>query len=227
MSLPQNTENLVQEINALLDRDESNKADWIEIKLELCRLLYATRKEFTDNKAFGKWFDKHLGASIGVNERAAFIAMGADLGHAREVFEKTDRKSIQLIYEKEFKDQPKIGRGHNSGAGSTSHRAKAGTGATAGAAAPRKPVFTLKEFRQLQKVLHSDRKEAITVAEMDKALALLMAHEAELVGTEAEKKAAKAKEKAENGKSQPQPATAGVDEYATVREEMYGKRSQG
>ena len=204
MSLPQNIEDVVGEINALLDRDESNKADWIEIKLDLCRLLSTTRKLFKDNKAFGKWFDKHLGASIGVNERAAFIAMGADLDHAREVFEKTERKSIQLIFEKEFKDQPKIGRGHNSG-GRASDRAKT---AAPSAAAPVKPVFTMKEFRQLQKALHSDRKESITVAEMDKALALLMAHEVELVGSKVQQKAEKVKAKAEASQPQPQPEGA-------------------
>jgi hypothetical protein len=206
MSLPQNTTNLVEEINALLDRDESNRTDWIEIKLELCRVLYAARKEFKDNKAFSKWFDKHLGASIGPNDRAAFISMGADMDRAREVFEKTDRKSIQLIYEKEFKEKPKLG--HNS-KGQTGGRAsdRAKTSTAPGAAPALKPVFTLKEFRQLQKALHSDRKEAITVAEMDKALALLMAHEAELVGS-------KAQQKAEKAKAKPQPTENNEPEMA-------------
>jgi hypothetical protein len=200
MSLPQTLSTIVEEINAVLDRDESNKADWVEIKLELCRLLFSSRREFRDNKAFGKWFDKNLGASIGVNDRAAFIAMGSDMDRAREVFEKTERKSIQLIYEREFKDQPKKPKASRTG-GSTSDRAKGTESSAAAGAVPRKPVFTLKEFRQLQKVLHSDRKEAITVEEMDKALALLMAHEAELVGSPAEKKAAKAKAKAEAAKT--------------------------
>src|SRR5262245_20969240 len=203
MSLPQTLSTIVDEINAVLDRDESNQHDWVEIKLELCRLLFSSRREFRDNKSFGKWFDKNLGASIGVNDRAAFIAMGADMERARDVFEKTGRKSIQLIYEREFKDQPKKPKSTRTG-GSASDRAKTDGAAAAAAAAPRKPVFTLKELRQLQKALHSDRKEAITVEEMDKALALLMAHEAELVGSPAEKKAQKAKAKAEAPK---QPAS--------------------
>ena len=66
----------------------------------------------------------------------------------------------------------------------------------------------MKEFRQLQKALHSDRKESITVAEMDKALALLMAHEKELVGSKAEQKAEKVKAKAEASQPQPQPEGA-------------------
>ena len=134
--------------------------------------------------------------------------MGADLDHAREVFEKTDRKSIQLIFEKEFKDQPKIGNNSKTG-GRASDRAKTSTAAPAGMA-PRKPVFTMKEFNQLQKVLHSDRKEAITVKEMDAALALLLAHKDELVGSKDQQKAEKAKTRADGMQPQPQPEGATV-----------------
>lgn len=209
--VPTELEVLRTEIHAALDRDETNRTDWVSIKMTLTELIGKARKTFQDNVSFGKWFDKEIGNTVGKNDRAAFVEMSKNLFVAREVFEATTRTSVQHIFEKEFKKAAGIAtgakKGHNSkGANTSSSKEKA---ATPGAAPVRKPVFTQAEFKSLQKVLHSDRIGSITKAEMDKAFALLMAHETELVGSKAEQKAEKAKAKAKAAPAaQPQPEQA-------------------
>ena len=103
MNIPNHLTALAADINALLDREETNRADWVDIKLGLCRKLAEARADFKDDQGFGRWFADTIGSAIDRNDRAAYITMGAHLDVAREVLEKTERSSIRYICEQEFK----------------------------------------------------------------------------------------------------------------------------
>jgi hypothetical protein len=98
---PTKLERLVVSIKGLLVRDAANRKEWIEIKLSLCAELADARTEFRADRTFGDWCGTHF--DISRHDREAYIVMGRDLELAREVLENTDRRSIQLICEKEFK----------------------------------------------------------------------------------------------------------------------------
>jgi hypothetical protein len=105
MNIPNHLTALAADINAALTREETNRADWVEIKLDLCRLFAEARNTFKDDIGFGKWFAKEIGNTINEQDRAAYVAMGADLARTRTVLEKTTRSSIQHIYKNEFPDR--------------------------------------------------------------------------------------------------------------------------
>lgn len=87
--------------NDLARRDDS-RATWVDATLKLCEHLAVARERFgSDNNAFGEWCEEQ---QFGLNhqDRAAAIAMGGDLPRAREVLEKTERRSLQLIHRIEF-----------------------------------------------------------------------------------------------------------------------------
>ena len=85
--------------------------DWIDANIELAEALIEARHEFGDNDgAFGVWcryngFPKDV---LGKSERVALIEMGADPQKMREVLQKTERRSIPLIYKHEW--APKAGK---------------------------------------------------------------------------------------------------------------------
>jgi DNA-binding transcriptional regulator YhcF (GntR family) len=108
---------LAADITSALQRDATNRAHWIQIKLDLCRLLAAARAEFLDDAKFGKWLDQHE-IGISKDDRAAYIAMGADLEIARQVLEITNSRSIRLIYrdaQDRFRSAEKPPRHKNKG----------------------------------------------------------------------------------------------------------------
>jgi hypothetical protein len=87
--------------------------DWIDANIELAEALIEARHNFGDNDAaFGVWcryngFTKDV---LGKSERVALIDMGANPQKMREVLQKTERRSIPLIYKNEWVF-PKAGKG--------------------------------------------------------------------------------------------------------------------
>jgi hypothetical protein len=79
--------------------------DWIDANIELAEALIEARLNFGDNDAaFGVWcryngFTKDV---LGKSERVALIDMGANPQKMREVLQKTERRSIPLIYKNEW-----------------------------------------------------------------------------------------------------------------------------
>jgi hypothetical protein len=103
---PTKLERLVASIGELLTRDAANQKEWVEIKLSLCAELVDARMEFKAHREFGEWFSAYF--DMNHQDRAAYIAMGRDLELAREILEITERRSIQHIYEKEFKPMREV-----------------------------------------------------------------------------------------------------------------------
>ena len=65
-----------------LAREATNRTDWINIQVDLCRDIYAARQGKSDQE-FGRWFAEHVGDVMNPNERAAYAGMGEQLDNAK------------------------------------------------------------------------------------------------------------------------------------------------
>jgi hypothetical protein len=99
---PDGLDALTARINDAIERREHSKEEWAAATIQLCECLAEARSRFKNDKAFGEWFDAS-GFGLSHQDRAAAIAMGKEIELAREVLEKTDRRSLQHIHSKEFK----------------------------------------------------------------------------------------------------------------------------
>jgi hypothetical protein len=77
-------------------------AMWAEGAVVICEALAAARARFPDNQGFGQWFTAQ-DFTLSHQDRAAAIAMGRDLTRARAVLEKTERRSLRHIHDREFR----------------------------------------------------------------------------------------------------------------------------
>jgi hypothetical protein len=85
-----------------LAREATNRQEWIAIKVSLCRRHDEAKRKYGDLVSFGRWFDENVGDLISKDERAAYVAMGAQLETAKQILTATTRNSIEMIYRKEF-----------------------------------------------------------------------------------------------------------------------------
>jgi hypothetical protein len=85
-----------------IERRAKSEAEWVEATLDLCADLAEARATLPDDIGFGQWFDSS-GFELNKNDRAAAISMGEDLVRAREVLTVTKSRSLQLIYNNEFR----------------------------------------------------------------------------------------------------------------------------
>lgn len=101
MPLPQ----LAERTQQTLARKHQNRAEWVEIMLDLCRYLTEAKSRFPDTTAFGVWLRQNDLSEdrLGQNDRLAAISMGRDLEKARGVLESTCRTSLQHIYREEWR----------------------------------------------------------------------------------------------------------------------------
>ena len=77
---------------------------WIEKTLALSMVLTAARDACgKDDRSFGAWLAENGCDDLGRHTRAAFINMGMHIELARKILETTERKSIELIWEKELR----------------------------------------------------------------------------------------------------------------------------
>jgi hypothetical protein len=110
--LPSRLERAAVNIKKTLSKRNGPIQDWIDANIELAEALIEVRHEFGDNDAaFGAWW-RYNGLTkdvLGKSERVAFIDMGANPQRMREVLQKTEQRSIPLIYKHEWAF-PKAGK---------------------------------------------------------------------------------------------------------------------
>ena len=103
--LPSRLERAAIKIKKAISKRNGPIQDWIDANIELAEVLIEARHEFGDNDAaFGAWC-RYNGLTKDVlakNERVALIDMGANPQKMREVLQKTERRSIPLIYKHEW-----------------------------------------------------------------------------------------------------------------------------
>ena len=110
--LPSRLERASIKIKKAISKRNGPIQDWIDGNIELAEALIEARQNCGDNDAaFGVWcryngFTKDV---LGKSERVALIEMGANPQTMREVLQKTERRSIPLIYKHEW--APKAGKG--------------------------------------------------------------------------------------------------------------------
>jgi hypothetical protein len=110
--LPSRLERAAIKIRKAITKRNGSIQDWIDANIELAEALIEARHEFGDNDAaFGVWcrysgFTKDV---LGKSERVALLDMGANPQKMREVLQKTERRSIPLIYKNEWAF-PKAGK---------------------------------------------------------------------------------------------------------------------
>lgn len=92
-------------IRADIERYAQGHEAVVTAMADLCRHLAEARAKFTADREFGAWLDQEgLGTNVlNDHDRAAAIFMGQHLEHALPVLEKTERRSLQLICNKEVK----------------------------------------------------------------------------------------------------------------------------
>jgi len=90
---------LADRIRQSIDQRETG---WVAATLDLCVALAEARAEFTANDEFGRWCDAS-GFALNHQDRAAAVAMGKETDRARQVLEATERRSLQHIYQHEFR----------------------------------------------------------------------------------------------------------------------------
>ena len=114
--LPSRLERTAVNIKKTISKRNGPIQDWIDANIELAEALIEARHEFGDNDAaFGAWC-RYNGLTkdvLGKSERVALIDMGANPQRMREVLQKTERRSIPLIYKHEWAFL-KAGKGHSN-----------------------------------------------------------------------------------------------------------------
>lgn len=93
---------LASRIKDDIDKIEQSREDWVETTLDLAAALAEARKHFPSNNKFSAWFEENQ-FLLGKNERMALIAFGEDIERARAILGKTESRSVQIIYSKEFR----------------------------------------------------------------------------------------------------------------------------
>ena len=95
-------EQIAKQIHTCIDNMHACEAQWVENAIRLCEEVAAAKAVYPNTKAFGRWWD---GQNFDMNEntRAALVAMGQDMDRAREILAVTERRSLELVYRKEFR----------------------------------------------------------------------------------------------------------------------------
>ena len=111
--LPSRLERAAIKIKKAISKRNGPIQDWIDANIELAEALIEARHEFGDNDAaFAAWC-RYNGLTKDVlakNERVALIDMGTNPQRMREVLQRTERRSIPLIYKHEWAF-PETGKG--------------------------------------------------------------------------------------------------------------------
>jgi hypothetical protein len=85
-----------------IDLRSQSDAEWVQATLDLSAALWEAREYFGENdKAFGRWCIESQ-FDLSATDRAAYVGFGRELDRAREVLQATERRSVRLIFKKEF-----------------------------------------------------------------------------------------------------------------------------
>ena len=81
------------------------REEWTKATLTLAERLYEARNRFGDNQGFSDWLAANsLGKeTLSHQDRAALINIGEHIDVARDIIEKSDRRSWRLVWDKEIK----------------------------------------------------------------------------------------------------------------------------
>src|SRR5262245_8142650 len=93
-------------VRQALDEWRAASEQWIEKTITLALELKAVRDECHSNQEFSVWLAENDCDDLSKNTRAALINIAEHLELSREVLQITDRRSVELIWDKEIK--PKI-----------------------------------------------------------------------------------------------------------------------
>jgi AraC-like DNA-binding protein len=102
---PSRLETLAKEIHACLDRHIANRQEWIDNTIDLAVRLEEAKRETSrsSNNRFNEWLKENdLSDRPSPHDRAALIAMTADISLAREILEDSERWSWQHIWKEEM-----------------------------------------------------------------------------------------------------------------------------
>jgi hypothetical protein len=107
-TLPTKSEVIAKKIHQAITGLHKADADWRENAIALCEQVAAAKTLYPRTKEFGAWWDAQ-DFGLNADTRAALVAMGQDIGRAREVLAVTDRRSIEQVYRNDFqlRDIPK------------------------------------------------------------------------------------------------------------------------
>lgn len=104
LPLPTRVERLVKLIQGDLQRQANGDREWIEGSYDLCLHLVELREQFTADIEFGAACEAY-GFGKGVlnrDTRASAVAMGREPEALRKCLEATTRRSLEMIYRREF-----------------------------------------------------------------------------------------------------------------------------
>jgi len=93
---------LAKRIRTDLDLRVASHADWVQATLDLSAALAEARDHFKADIAFGRWCDESQ-FDLNKDDRAAYIAFGREAERARQILERTESRSVRLIFQKEFR----------------------------------------------------------------------------------------------------------------------------
>lgn len=93
---------IAERIRAAYKRTQQGRWEWIEGTLELAAALADGRARYSSNQEFAHWLVDMELDDIGHQDRAALIAMAANLALARSILEDSQRSSWQLIWDHEM-----------------------------------------------------------------------------------------------------------------------------
>jgi hypothetical protein len=100
------------------------REDWTKATLKLAERLYEARSHFPSNQDFSDWLAREGFGKDVLNhqDRAALINIGEHIDVARDIIEKTDRRSWRLVWDREIKNvvlQEEVGVGPSYQSGNT------------------------------------------------------------------------------------------------------------
>ena len=102
VKMPDRLDAHAKAINVALEKRDNSICDWVEANLAIAERLTQAREALPNNADFGSWCDKWFGNCMNKNARAIYVQWGKKIEWTRIVLEKTERKSIELIHEKEW-----------------------------------------------------------------------------------------------------------------------------
>lgn len=102
VQLPSVLERLATRLKTYLNRDATNRHEWIEIQEGICCTLAEAREEIGADIPFGQWCKDNGFDKINHQDRAAAIVMGNDPMALHACLQVTERRSLQLIHKHEF-----------------------------------------------------------------------------------------------------------------------------
>jgi len=99
-------EQIAAEIHSGLDADACDKAAWVRRILRRAELFAEARSRFKANAAFSDWIREAKLDRVNADDRAALLHIAENPEVARQVLEKTESRSTQLVWRNEI--QPRV-----------------------------------------------------------------------------------------------------------------------